>query len=83
MEDHAITAGFIAVSMGLLKLLEKVLQKANGGSLEYKIGVLEKEITGLKDQITKLAVGFYEFREHARIKWAQEEVRDERDEARH
>ena len=83
MEDHAITAGFIAVSMGLLKLVEKLLQKANGGSLEYKIGVLEKEIAGLKDQVTRLATGFYEFREAARIRWAQEEVRDERDEARH
>ena len=83
MEDHAITGGFIAVSMGLLKMVEKLLQKANGGSVEYRLSVLEKEIAGLKEQISILSRGFYEFREAARIKWAQEEVRDEREQARH
>tara|TARA_R110000824_G_scaffold177477_3_gene356877 strand:+ start:10695 stop:10949 length:255 start_codon:yes stop_codon:yes gene_type:complete len=84
VEQEATIAAVVTVTMGLMKLIEKLMQKANGGSLEYRFKALEKEIGELKEQVGNLTRGFYEFREVARIRWAREDMRDEReDEARH
>ena len=76
MEDSAITAGFVAMSMALVKLIEKLLQRSNGGSMEYRLKSLEKAMDSMQASIKELSKSFFEFREEARIKWAKDDKDD-------
>ena len=72
MEDPSITtAALVGVVMALIKVVEKGLQKANGGSIEYRLQCLEKATEKRMDALTaKLQAfsrAFFEFREEQRI----------------
>ena len=71
MEDSATTAALVGVVLALIKLVEKGLQKANGGSVEYRLQCLEKSSEKRMDELrTKLqdfSRAFFEFREEQRI----------------
>ena len=72
MEDPSITtAALVGVVMALIKLVEKGLQKANGGSVEYRLQGLEKATEKRMDALTAkvqdFSRGFFEFREEQRI----------------
>ena len=71
MEDSATTAALIGVMMALVKLVEKLIQKSNGGSVEYRLQCLEKATEKRMDQLqTKLqdfSRAFFEFREEQKI----------------
>ena len=72
MEDPSITtAALVGVVMALIKVVEKGLQKANGGSIEYRLQCLEKATEKRMDALTaKLqdcSRAFFEFREEQRI----------------
>jgi len=70
MEDSATTAAFVGVVMALVKLVEKGMQKANGGSVEYRLALLEGEIKEMQSKLHDFQRAFYEFREESRIRWA-------------
>mgnify|MGYP003635287026 CR=1 FL=1 len=78
MEDPAITAGFVALAMALVKMCEKIFQRTNGGSVEFRLSALEKQIASMQQSIRELSKDFFEFREMARIKWAKDEADEER-----
>ena len=71
MEDSATTAAMIAALLAMVKLVEKLIQKSNGGSVEYRLQCLEKATEKRMDQLqTKLqdfSRAFFEFREEQRI----------------
>jgi len=77
MEDSAATAALVGVVMALIKLVEKGFQSKNGNSIEYRLGLLEKQIQEMRDKLQDFQRGFFEFREEARIKWAVQEEKDE------
>ena len=77
MEDSAITAALVGVVMALVKLVEKGMQGRNGGSIEYRLGLLENQIQEMRAKLQDFQRGFFEFREEARIKWARQEEKDE------
>ena len=77
MEDSAITAALVGVGMALVKLVEKGMQGRNGGSIEYRLGLLENQIQEMRAKLQDFQRGFFEFREEARIKWARQEEKDE------
>ena len=66
MEDSATTAALVGIVMALGKLIEKGMAKANGGSVEFRLAALEKQVEEMKKT-------FYEFREQSRIRWAKED----------
>jgi len=70
MEDSATTAALIGVVYALVKLIEKGLQRANGGSVEYRLELLEGEIKEMQSKLHDFQKAFYEFREESRIRWA-------------
>ena len=57
--------------MALVKMVEKALQKNNGGSVEFRLAALEKQIEDMKSKLHDFQRGFFEFREEARIRWAK------------
>ena len=71
MEDSATTAALVGVVLALVKLVEKGMQKANGGSVEYRLQCLEKATEKRMDALTAklqdFSRGFFEFREEQRI----------------
>ena len=72
MEDPSITtAALVGVVMALIKVVEKGLQKANGGSVEYRLQCLEKATEKRMDAVTTklqdFSRAFFEFREEQRI----------------
>ena len=77
MEDSAITAALVGVVMALVKLVEKGMQGRNGGSIEYRLGLLENQIQEMRTKLQDFQKAFFEFREEARIKWARQEEKDE------
>ncbi len=77
MEDSALTAGLVGIVMALIKTVEKLMQKANGGSVEYRLTMLENEIKEMQAKLQDFQRAFYEFREEARIKWARQEEKDD------
>jgi len=70
MEDSAATAALVGVVMALIKVIEKFMQKANGGSVEYRLSLLENEIKEMQSKLQDFQKAFYEFREESRIRWA-------------
>jgi len=70
MEDSALTAGLVGIVMALIKTVEKLMQKANGGSVEYRLTMLENEIKEMQAKLQDFQRAFYEFREESRIRWA-------------
>ena len=77
MEDSATTAALVGVVLALVKLVEKGMQGRNGGSIEYRLGLLENQIQELRTKLQDFQRAFFEFREEARIKWARQEEKDE------
>jgi|TARA_R110002051_G_scaffold323025_1_gene415353 hypothetical protein len=77
MEDSAATAALVGVVMALVKLIEKGMQGRNGGSIEYRLGLLENQIQEMRVKLQDFQRAFFEFREEARIKWARQEEKDE------
>ena len=77
MEDSAITAALVGVVMALVKLVEKGMQGRNGGSIEYRLGLLENQIQEMRAKLQDFQKAFFEFREEARIKWARQEEKDD------
>ena len=82
MEDPSITtAALVGVVMALIKLVEKGLQKANGGSVEYRLRVLEQSSEKRMDQLTAkiqdFSRAFFEFREEQRIHNVLQRQKDE------
>ncbi len=74
MEDSsATTAALVGVVMALIKVVEKGFQRANGGSIEYRLAALEDEIKEMRGKLQDFQRAFYEFREESRIRWAREE----------
>jgi hypothetical protein len=65
MEDSAITAALVGAVLALGKAIEKGMQRANGGSVEYRLTLLE-------GQVSEMKTAFYEFREESRIRWAKQ-----------
>ena len=72
MEDSATTAALVGVVLALVKLVEKGMQKANGGSVEYRLAALEDQIQELRAKLQDFQRAFYEFREESRIRWAKQ-----------
>ena len=77
MEDSATTAALVGVVLALVKLVEKGMQGRNGGSIEYRLGLLENQIQEMRTKLQDFQRAFFEFREEARIKWARQEEKDE------
>ena len=77
MEDSATTAALVGVVMALVKLVEKGMQGRNGGSVEYRLVLLENQIQEMRTRLHDFQRAFFEFREEARIKWARQEEKDE------
>tara|TARA_R110002074_G_scaffold128262_2_gene268630 strand:+ start:154 stop:390 length:237 start_codon:yes stop_codon:yes gene_type:complete len=78
MEDSSVvTATLVGVVMALVKLIEKGMQGRNGGSIEYRLGLLENQIQEMRVKLQDFQRAFFEFREEARIKWARQEEKDE------
>jgi len=73
MEDSAYTtAALVGVVMALVKLVEKGMQKANGGSVEYRLAALEDQVQEMRNKLQDFQRAFYEFREESRIRWAKQ-----------
>ena len=79
MEDQAITAALVGVAMGLIEILKKGFQKTQGGSVEYRLAAMEKQIETIVEKMSDFHKNFYDFREQTLIKWAKEERDDPRD----
>ena len=77
MEDSATTAALVGVVLALVKLVEKGMQGRNGGSIEYRLGLLENQIQEMRTKLQDFQRAFFEFREEARIKWARQEEKEE------
>ena len=77
MEDSATTAAIVGVVMALVKLVEKGMAGRNGGSIEYRLTLLENQINEMRAKLQDFQRAFFEFREEARIKWARQEEKDE------
>jgi len=71
VEDSATTAALVGVVMALVKVVEKGLQKANGGSVEYRLQCLEnateKRMDAVTTKLQDFSRAFFEFREEQRI----------------
>lgn len=76
MDESALTAGLVGLVMASFKLVEKLISKANGGGVEIKIAQLDEDLGEIKQRLSSLATGFYEFREETRIRWAKMEAKD-------
>ena len=72
MEDSATTAALVGVVMALVKLVEKGMQKANGGSVFYRLAALEDQVQEMRNKLQDFQRAFYEFREESRIRWAKQ-----------
>ena len=72
MEDSATTAALVGVVLALIKVVEKGFQRANGGSIEYRLAALEEEIKEMRGKLQDFQRAFYEFREESRIRWAKQ-----------
>ena len=72
MEDSAFTAALVGVVLALVKIVEKGFQKANGGSVEYRLAALESQIESMQGKLQDFQRAFYEFREETRIRWAKQ-----------
>jgi hypothetical protein len=72
MEDSAFTAALVGVVLALIKVVEKGFQKANGGSVEYRLAALESQIESMQGKLQDFQRAFYEFREETRIRWAKQ-----------
>ena len=72
MEDSATTAALVGVVLALIKLVEKGMQKANGGSVEYRLAALEDQVQEMRNKLQDFQRAFYEFREESRIRWAKQ-----------
>jgi chaperonin cofactor prefoldin len=78
MEDSAFTAALVGVVLALVKIVEKGLQRANGGSsIEYRLAALESQIESMQNKLQDFQRAFYEFREESRIRWAKQGEKDE------
>ena len=80
MEASATTAALVGVVMALVKVVEKGLQKSSGGSIEYSLGLLETQITEMRDKLADFSRCFYEFREEYRIRVSVQRAKEEKDE---
>jgi len=72
MEDSATTAALVGVVLALVKLVEKGMQKANGGSVGYRLAALEDQVQEMRNKLQDFQRAFYEFREESRIRWAKQ-----------
>jgi len=72
MEDPALTAALVGAVLALGKAVEKGFQKFNGGSVEYRLKLLEDQISEMKGKLQDFQRAFYEFREETRIRWARQ-----------
>ena len=72
MEDSATTAALVGVVLALVKLVEKGMQRANGGSVEYRLAALEDQVQEMRNKLQDFQRAFYEFREESRIRWAKQ-----------
>ena len=72
MEDSATTAALVGVVLALVKLVEKGMQKANGGSVEYRLAALEDQVQEMRNKLQDFPRAFYEFREESRIRLAKQ-----------
>ena len=72
MEESATTAALIGLLYTLAKLVEKGFQRANGGSIEYRLAALESQIETMQNKLQDFQRAFYEFREESRIRWAKQ-----------
>jgi len=72
MEDPATTAALVGAVLALGKAIEKGFQKVNGGSVEYRLGLLEGQVSEMKAKLQDFQRAFYEFREETRIRWARQ-----------
>ena len=79
MEDSATTAALVGVVMGLLEILKKGFQKTQGGSMEFRLASMEKQMETMGEKMSDFHKMFYDFREQTLIKWAKEERDDPRD----
>ncbi len=77
MEDSATTAALIGVVYALVKLVEKGLQGRNGGSIEYRLGLLENQIQEMREKLADFSRCFYEFREEYRIESSVQKAKEE------
>jgi len=80
MQDSATTAALIGVMMALVKLVEKGMQKSSGGSIEYRLGLLETQIIEMREKLADFSRCFYEFREEYRIRVSVQQAKEENDE---
>jgi len=80
MEDSATTAALVGVVLALVKLVEKGLQKANGGSVEYRLAALEDQVQEMRNKLQDFQRAFYEFREEYRIRVSVQRAKEEKDE---
>ena len=81
MGDSAYTtAALIGVMMALVKLVEKGMQKSSGGSIEYRLGLLETQIIEMREKLADFSRCFYEFREEYRIRVSVQQAKEENDE---
>jgi len=71
MDNSALTAAFVALAMGLFKLVEKLISRANGGGAEYRLNKVEERLEKLEKKIHSFQSAFYDFREETRIRWAK------------
>ncbi len=80
MEDQATTAALVGAIIGLIEMVKKGLQKAQGaGPVEYRLAAMEKQIEHLGERMSEFSKLFYELREQTLIKWAKEERDESRD----
>jgi len=77
MEDSAITAALVGAVMALGKAVELMRQKANGGSIQYRLELLEGQVGEMKAKLQDFQRAFYEFREETRIRWARQGDNDD------
>ena len=77
MEDSALTAGLVGVVLALVKLVEKTMQGRNGGSVEYRLGLLETQIGEMREKLQDFSRCFYEFREEYRIAVSVQRAKEE------
>ena len=79
MEDQAVTAALVGVAMGLIEVIKKAMQRANGGSVEYRLAAMEKQMEQVTEKLSDFREAFFEFRQQTLVKWAREERDEGRD----
>ena len=80
MEDPSVVGAFVVISMGMFKLIEKLVSKsANGGNGvdSYRLSQFEADIGDLKTNVGQNHSDFLSFREETRGRWARAESRVE------